>query len=274
MFIKPKYNFLKFILFFISLLGFLFILLEIIFNFKGQSLCKTEGCQIVHIFDVYNILNWIGLIFFVYLLFTSIIDISNIFFINFFLNLRVFLISLAIIVEGYFLTIQTWFLGKFCQYCLIIAFLFLLFMIIDYLYQKNFNKFSYLYTLSLFGSIAIFITGFIVNIPLKPIKLDSKPLIIYEKGCNHCREVINYTKNHKIDINVYEIKKFWSALRIFNINSVPVLIYQSNNKITLIIGKNDIIQWFKHHYESKTDLTSFLSTQTNGVCSILNQSCE
>jgi hypothetical protein len=256
---NPQSNRIKFFYLLIGLLGVSLIGFEIYLNSKNASLCKTEGCFLVHIFDTYGILNYIGLAIFAFIFITALLDLLN-FYLGFFLRLRTYLLALSIIVEGYFIGFQTWFLKTYCQYCLIIASLLFLALLLDFLYpEKEIELFSlrkgkrvYIYKMSLLGFFSIFFATYLVNFPLKTLEFSS-PVLIYKEDCPYCEDVISYTKTKNIKIKLYKAKDVIPFMETLNLNSVPLLINNERNKVVVIEGKDEIINWFEEKYGVKKE---------------------
>lgn len=254
----PRSNRLKFLYLLISIIGLILIATEIYLNLRSTSLCQTEGCTIVHIFDKYNTLNYFGLAIFFYLFLVSLLDIFH-FHLSFFLKLRAYLLSLCIIVEGYFIGLQTWVLNTYCQYCLLVASLLFLAFFLDYFYpEKEISPFlreekkTSIYKISFLGFVSVFLATYLVNLSLKPLNFNS-PIIVYKKDCIHCEEIISYAKERNIKVELYEIKDVLPLAKIININSVPILLGKEKDKIVVINGKDEIKKWFDTKYGIKEE---------------------
>ncbi len=254
-------NRLRFLYLLISITGLILIGTEIYLNLKRTSLCQTEGCAIVHIFDKYNTLNYLGFLIFFYLFLVSLLDILN-FHLGFFLKLRTYLLSLSVIVEGYLIGLQTWVLNTYCQYCLFVASLLFLAFFLDYFYsKKGLSSFfikkrenTSIYKISFLSFISVFLATYLVNLSLKPLNFKS-PIIVYEKDCIYCEEVISYAKEKNIEVKLYEIKDVLPLAKIININSVPILLSKENGRIVIINGKEEIKKWFdvKHGIKEEAE---------------------
>ncbi|MCD6490477.1 MAG: hypothetical protein J7K20_07110 [Thermodesulfobacterium sp.] len=252
---SPNIDRIKLLHFLISLIGLSLIIIEIYLNSKNASLCKTEACTLVHIFDNYGVLNYIGLALFSYLFLISVLDMLN-FHLGFFLKLRTYLLFLSIMVEGYFIGFQTWFLNAYCQYCLIVAALLFLAFFLDYFYlgkevvlrSIKKEKKNQLYKIAILSFASVMFATWLVNVSLKTLDL-SLPILIYKEGCPHCKEVISYAKEKNIKIKLYPIKDVIPLMRIVNINSVPLLLEKVGDKILIIKGKKEIENWLNEKYE-------------------------
>jgi len=253
----------KFFLFLLSILGLILIASEIYLNFQQKTLCQGEGCFLVHTFDTYNLLNYIGFSLFFCLTIISFFDLLEIKFM-WLLNLRTYILALAIIVEGYFIGLQKWILNEFCSYCLIVAGLIFLCFFLDYklplkektlFFSSESLKNTSIYKIAFLGCLSLFLATFLVKIPLKPLEFNS-PILIYKKNCPHCEEVKKFAKEHNISLKLYEVNEVISLIRLLRYNNVPILIYKENNKTLVIEGENNIKNWLKEKYvvEEKENL--------------------
>lgn len=251
---------LKFLIFFLSLTGFILIALEIYLSFHQKTLCQTKGCFLVHAFGTYDILNYIGILLFFYLTISSLFDLLD-FKIFWFLNLRTYILALAIIIEGYFIGFQKWILNEYCLYCLIVAALLFLCFFLDYklpLKEKilfsgtQASKDITIYKIAILGSFSLFFATSLVKIPFKPLKLNY-PILVYKKNCHFCKEVEKFAKKHNIPLNLYKADEVISLVRLLNYNNVPILIYKENRKTIVIEGAEDIKNWLKKKYK-KTEV--------------------
>ncbi len=229
----------------ISFTGLIITILEIYLTFKGKSLCQTTGCRVVHTFDAYNLLNWIGFGIFSFIFLISLLDTLN-FNLNSLPEIKTLLLSAGVIVEGYFIGFQKWYLHEYCIYCLTIASLIFILFILDFFSREQ--KKTYPYLVAIVGFFAIFIATFLVNAPLKPLKLNNEPILVYQKGCPHCKHIIEYSRKKGIKMELFEVKNFLSVMRVFNLHQVPLLIYKQDHKIEMLSGEREILNWLDFKY--------------------------
>jgi glutaredoxin len=245
----------KFFLLLLSIVGLILITLEIYLNSQQKTLCQSEGCSLVHIFNTYHLLNYTGFLLFFYLTIVSFLDLLEIKLI-WLLNLRTYILALAIIVEGYFIGFQKWILNEYCSYCLTVASLIFLCFLLDYklpLKEKalfsggEFSKNTSIYKIAFLGSLSLFLATFLVKIPLKPLEFNS-PVLIYKKDCPHCEEVKKFAKEHNIFLKLYDVNEAISLIRLLKYNNVPILIYKEIDKTLVIEGEDNIKNWLKEKY--------------------------
>jgi len=245
----------KFLFFLLSIIGLILIALEIYLNFQQKTLCESEGCSLVHVFNTYNLLNYIGLLLFFYLTIVSFLDLLEVKSI-WLLNLRTYILALAIIVQGYFLGFQKWILNEYCSYCLIIAGLIFLCFLLDYIiplkektlfFVSESSKNTSIYKIAFLGCLSLFLATFLVKVPFKPLEFNS-PVLIYKKNCPFCEEVEKFAKEHNISLKLYDASETISLIRLLKYKNIPILIYKENNKTLVIEGESNIKNWLKEKY--------------------------
>jgi len=272
--------------------GVIYNFTELVISFRGKSLCSSQGCHLTHIFDTYGILTPLGLFLFLFwLLLELVLWLSN----NGNLQKLAYTVlgvtlagSLA--VEGYFTGFQAWFTGKPCYFCLGVAFMVITLNAIYWFNQfnqrKSFSKSKELPAgvYVFLAPIAVFIAMALVQVPLKGLPVTQKvPIVIYQKGCSHCRELIQDAKKAGMVIKTIEAKKALSLLTQLEIKGVPVTIKKKGK--TLIIGEGtetgkEILELNKMENE-KTGFSPVLlpfqiqtESQSKGMCSIGSKECE
>jgi len=269
--------FLRSCLLLISLFEFFLVLTEIFLNSKGTSLCTSQSCTLVHAFDVYGILNWIGLLLFGFLFLTSCFDLTGFLTenaLNFFLKLRIFTVSSAVLVEGYFIGIQTWYLGKFCRFCLIFAGLLFLFAVFDFIYQRKLNRFSLTYLKAFAGALVIFTATSIVKMPLTSLPETDLPVVVYKKGCPHCRAVMDYAERNGIKFLKVSAENVMPLFHMLHLKGVPVLIHRTETSCEIISGEREIKKWLKAmDFVRKTLLPFSFEPNEGGMCSLNGREC-
>jgi len=245
----------KILFFLFSIIGLILVTSEIYLNLQQKTLCQSEGCFLVHIFDTYNLLNYIGALLFFCLVIISFLDLLEIKLTQL-LNLRTYILALAVIVEGYFIGFQKWILNEYCSYCLTVASLIFLCFLLDYklplkeksLFLSNeISKNTSIYKMAFLGSFSLFLATFLVKIPLKPLEFNS-PVLIYKKDCPHCEEVKKFAKEHNISLKLYDVRGAFSLIRLLKYNNVPILIYKEKDKTLIIEGEENIKNWLKEKY--------------------------
>lgn len=270
--------FLKLCLFFTSFFGFFLVLTEVFLNNRDASLCTSQSCVLVHGFDAYGVLNWMGLLLSAFLFLTSLLDLVGLCgerALNCLLKLRMFVVSSAVLAEGYLTGIQTWYLGKFCHYCLAFAGLLLLFAVFDFTYQRKRDDFALTYLKALAGALVIFALTSIVKVPLNPVPDAGLPVIVYEKGCSHCRSVMNYASVNGVKFLKVPAKDVMPLFYVLRLKGVPVLIHKTEMSCEVISGEEEIKKWLRVN-SARKNRSSFLfipEPEEPGVCSLSGEGC-
>ena len=291
----------------LALIGLLLTLSQIFFHFTGRELCFNQGCQIVEDFLDLSpvVINGAGALFFLIIILLSFLAKSK-------ENLEAkwlfcIMIFSGLVCEGILISIQLYIAKTFCSYCIIIATIIFLIGLIF-----NFRVFLSGITLLV---IEIFLFSHIkfplgTNINLNEgtygVKTCSNPssvaYLIFSQNCPHCKKVLENLKGCvKCEIHFNPVSKIKKellpgvvpvesyrpeinilALKIFGINSVPVLIHQTPNGYKIIKGDNQIIKHIKKNCfcsgrgklipEFSLD-ESVLDDPTQGVCS-MSEECK
>lgn len=214
----------------VYLIGFLTVVAELIHKIQGRSLCPTEGCRVVENFvrggEV--VLLIVGLLLFGTLFLLSLLRKSE--------TLHSVILISALTVEGYLVGFQSFVLGEFCLLCL---FVFLMIVIASLLRLIEGRKEV---AIAFIGFASVFFITFLVNPKLTELSSKS-PVLIYAKNCPSCKEIIEFCRVNKIDVNKVEATKVVGLLKSLNINSVPVLYTNESSERRFIIGADRIREY-------------------------------
>ncbi len=299
---RPRYIFINLL----AILGLFLTSVQILLHLKGQELCFNQGCKVVeNILDLNPlVVNGLGALFFL----------GIILFLWLFRKKRntKYLVDLLLLcgfcAEGILLSIQLFIAHTFCSYCLLIA---LLILIINVVYS---------YRTAIFGmafiSVELALFSFI-NVPfLMPEKINlnqgtyavktcsnagSVAFLIFSEDCPHCKKVLkNLQGCVKCEIHFNPVSRIKReilpglipiegyrpeinvlALRIFDINSVPVLIQRTEDGYKIIKGDKKILEFIKEQcFCPGSGVPGFPSANTipllqeeEGLCS-LNEQCK
>lgn len=268
--------FLKLCLFFTSFLGFFLVLTEVFLNSRDTSLCTSQSCVLVHGFDAYGVLNWMGLLLSVFLFLTSLLDLAGLCgerALNCLLKLRTLAVSSAVLAEGYLTGIQTWYLGKFCHYCLAFAGLLLLFAVFDFTYQRKRDDFALTHLKALVGALVIFALTSIVKVSLTPIPDAGLPVIVYEKGCSHCRSVMDYASVNGVKFLKVPAKDVMPLFYVLRLKGVPVLIHKTETSCEVVSGEERIKKWLRVNSVGKIRSPFSFVPEESGMCSLNGEGC-
>ena len=193
--------------------GVIYNFTELVFSFRGKSLCSSQGCHLTHVFDTYGILTPLGLFLFLFWLLLELV-----LWLNSDRKVQKFAytalgVTLAgsLAVEGYFTGFQTWFTGKPCYFCLGVAFMVVTLNAIYWFNQWKISSKSKGLPAGVYvflAPVAVFVGMALVQVPLKDLPVTQEvPVVIYQKGCPHCRELIQDAKKAGVVIKTIEAKK-------------------------------------------------------------------
>jgi len=262
-------TFVKYFLLLLVLFGFGLTSYEVYLNFKNSSLCQTESCKIIHFFDKFGVLNYLGVFLFAVLLGLTLLDFTSkksVFSQRF----RLFILGICLLVEGYFLGIQAFWMKKFCQFCLVVACLVILSFVLDVIYQRK----VFWGLAGFLGFLGILTANFLVNVNLKPVPLDY-PILVYQRNCPNCAVVEEYVKNNKIPVKFYEAQEVYALMRLVDLKEVPLLLYREDNYLLALVGKNAIINWLRENYvKLETNEKLETSSKRIGKKEVFNETLE
>ncbi len=272
---------------------------------KGEVLCLNQGCKVVEgLVNVSPVIfNLLGLGFFTAIfglwIFRSKKSCADL--------LDLVLLSGAV-AEGILINYQRVVAGTFCSYCILIALLIFLLLVL-----RNFRLFSlglsFLFVQALFFNVLRFDP---LPSELKDLDLDkgtyavrscSSPekqvYLIFSEDCPHCKRVIealrgcsrcefHFNPVSKINNEILpDITKMPSynplvnrlTLKLLGIESIPVIIAKDANGLTFIKGDKQIIQYVQEVCFSYNPLLeehwSDFGSGDDGVCSFENEKeCE
>lgn len=237
---------LRYIILLLSAVGLILTSSELYLSFQDRSICKSEACVLVHSYDKYGTLNLIGTVFFFFLFVFLVLEIisKNLKAFSFLKRIRFFVVSMAVLVEGYLIGFQTWFIKEFCGFCLGVATIIFLIFFCEMLYQRlKLPSF-----LVLCGFAGLFISTALVGVELRALSFDN-PVVIYKEDCSHCKEVLDYAQKNEIPIKAYHIKEAYALMSLLRIKEVPTLIYREDGSISILVGKRNILEWFQENYK-------------------------
>lgn len=218
------------------LIGFLITSTELIFHFFGRTLCLTEGCSIVESFvKGGNIVLLVsGVILFIALFFISLKETHSK---NLTLSyIHSLILVIALSAEGYLTGFQFFIIKEFCIFCLTVFSVLFIACVIRLMQSKKELIFAFV------SFASVFFLTYLVNPQIGTIP-SSKYVLVYSKDCPHCREVIQFCKQHSISVEAVEAQKISSTLKSLNINSVPVLFCNEGKEKKFIVGTDNIKEY-------------------------------
>jgi|YNPNPStandDraft_1061719.scaffolds.fasta_scaffold00599_10 Vitamin K epoxide reductase family. len=217
-------------------IGFLITSTELILHFLGRSLCLTEGCSIVESFvKGGNIVLLVsGVILFIALFFISLKETQGKTLTLSYIHSLSLIIALS--AEGYLAGFQFFIIKEFCIFCLTVFSVLFIACAIRLMQNKKELIFAFV------SFVAVFFMTYLVNPQIGTIP-SSQYVLVYSKDCPHCREVIQFCKQHSISVEAVEAQKISATLKSLNINSVPVLFCNEGKEKKFIVGTDNIKEY-------------------------------
>lgn len=222
----------------IAILGALFLLVELIFQSFGRSICQTEGCRVVsqhtRFGDISIIL--IGLSTCALLAFFSFLTLyRNRTGFEKYINL-ILVVSLA--AEGYFAGYQAFSIHAACFICLITLGIFLTLGMLRLLYGET-------NVLAGFLSFAAVLAFFYLVLPAeRTVTFPEDELILfYSKECKYCAELMKEIDANNIRITHVLVGEYSGFLKQIGIEHVPTLYVNRRNQKIFLTGKEAISQY-------------------------------
>ncbi len=290
----------------LALSGLALTFIQIFFHLRGKELCFNDGCSLVEGYIRFSpfIVNTIGSAFFLAVLGLTFLVKKNKGLACLLLDL---LILCGLVSEGILLSIQLFIAHSFCSYCLIICAI--IFLIAITYRPKLFVTGLVLVALEtvFFSMIKLPYAGNVsLNSGTYAVKTCSNPVsvayLIFSERCPHCQKVldalhgcvsceIHFNPVSKVDrqilpgllpIENYRPEINVLALKLFGINSVPVIIEQTGTGFGIIKGDKAIIDYIhekcfcgrgKEIIPVPSNGLGIFSPSDSGVCS-MDQECK
>jgi glutaredoxin len=221
--------------FLITVLGTLFLLAELIFQFFGSSICHTEGCKVVsrhaRFGDISIIL--IGL--------SSVLTLAVLSFLTLYRN-RVELeryVNLILVGslagEGFFTGYQAFSVQTPCLICLFTLGVFLTLGVLRFFYGEKDVVAGFLSFAGVFALFYLILPAeSTVNFPQGDL------ILFYKKDCKYCAEVLKEMEVHKIRVNHVLVDQYTDLLKKMDIEHVPTLYVNGQTQKIFLTGKEAI----------------------------------
>jgi len=243
-----------------AILGALFLIIEIILQFIGKSICETEGCKLIAQYTRFNDISilLIGLFTFTALSLMSFMSLyRNGTRFDRYINL-ILVVSLS--AEGFFSGYQVFRLHSICAFCLTTFCLFLALGILRILYGEKDVIAGFV---SFAGVFALFYlvlpAGVTVHLP------EEELLLFYGRDCKYCAEVMKEMKENNLKVVTLPVDEYSGFLKNMGIEHVPTLYVNKKNQKMFLIGKETIEQYLfckqKVKLEKETGPRAFIYTK-------------
>jgi hypothetical protein len=225
--------------FVVSTLGALFVLLEMLLQSYGTSICGGVGCKLVAKYTRYGDLSilLIGLGTFSLLSLLSYRavhrnrnDVSR------FIDL---VLAAALAGEGFFTGYQAFRLHAACVFCLtVFAFLVGLGLLRLLAGHKE--------ALAGFGAMAtVFLLFYLVLPADSSVKLpsDKQMVLFYSKSCEHCAELLKEMDENKIVVEHVLVEGYAGMLQSIGVEGVPTLYVNNGKEKLFLTGKQAVLDY-------------------------------
>ncbi|MFA5073927.1 MAG: hypothetical protein WC539_08560 [Nitrospirota bacterium] len=219
-----------------SILGMLFVSIEMILQALNKSICLTAGCKLVaqHArFGDFSILV-VGFLFFA--LVTVLAILKRYRTIPILENALSYLVIVALAAEGFFVGYQVFSIKTACVFCLII-FMFILCLAILRLAAGEKNM------IAGFGAFfAVFSLLYLIAPPSQGSVLPTteRLVLFYSKDCTYCKEIMKELEENKIVATYLDAADYSGFLKNMNIEYVPTLLVNDPSEKILLVGQDAI----------------------------------
>jgi len=224
-----------FYFFIVSILGALYLLVEIGLQVYGRSICVSEGCGLVARLTRFGDLSTV-LIGFVALAFLAILSVLNLRRQSGLVDSAINLVLIAALAaEGFFVGYQIFWLPEVCLFCLSVFALFFILGLLRLLagWREMTAGFA------AFALVLCFV-GFVLPPRGAALPSDKKMVLFYSTECKHCSEIKEEIAKNKLDIHPVLVKEYTATLRNLGVDSVPTLLVNSRSEKLLLTGKEAI----------------------------------
>ncbi len=213
----------------ISLLGIIWVGLELVMNFFHKSVCTTSGCAIATSYNRYpeSVMLFIGIFLFLVLGILKEKKKEKL--------LDAMLIG-ALASEGYLQSFEIFSAHTFCIFCTgVFAVLVTLFIM-----RVKENKDVFLKGLSAF--LFIFFTTFMINNPT--INIENQYTLFYLPGCPHCEHTKDFLNQNHISYSKINASSHKGLLMSMGIEEVPVMFVKMSYGYKVLVGSDAIESYF------------------------------
>ena len=231
----------------VSILATLFVVVEIVMQSFGKSICVTEGCKMTAQYARFGDIS-ILLIGFVTFFSVAALTLLN-------RSARKAgierLINLILIValtgEGFFMGFLAFRIHTFCLFCFIV-FCFMVTLGVLRVLSGERDVVAGFATLA-----AVFLmhylilpAGVTVNLPAK-----DRLILFYSKDCRHCSEIIKELDEKKIAVTHLPVSEYGGILKNVGIDIIPTLMVNDPNQKVFLTGKEMIRRYLVSCTETK-----------------------
>lgn len=221
--------------FIVSILGSLYLLVEVGLQVFGRSVCVSEGCGLVAQMARFGDLATV-LIGFAALGLLALLSGLSLRRQSGWLDSAVNLALIAALAtEGFFVGYQIFWLPEMCLFCLSV---FILFLILGFLRWAAGWKETAAGFIA-FALVFCFV-GLVLPPPGRALPSDKKMILFYSEECRHCSEIKEEINKNKLEITPILVKDYTPALKSLGVNTVPTLLVNGRYEKVILTGKEAI----------------------------------
>ena len=252
----------------ISILGTLFVLIELIMHLSHTSICHTEGCKLVSQYarfgDAFVLLTG-----FVVLGILALLSGINLSLKKDKLDTLIDLILiLSLTCEGFLVGMQAFRIHKPCAFCLTVFSIFVILSILRILtgHKRVSTGFACFF--------CIFSLFYLILPASNSVCLPQDKLILfYGQGCSHCKKVLEECRqcNMRVCALPASVTKYQAFLNSLGIDEVPVLLVNNKREKKILVGETEIERYLTSLAVNKSifsNSSNFLSSSPAKACKI------
>jgi len=219
----------------VSALSTLTLLIEVVLQLFGKSICATEGCKVVAQFTRFGDLTMVllGLATFAVIAVLAAREMRSV-------NVRSeqainFLLVVSLAGEGFFVGYQLFRLDVVCVFCLGV---FGTFVVLGGLRILSGQR----EVIAGFGALLAVLGLFYLILPAGGTALprDAKYILFYSADCKYCTEISKELDEKKIEVRHVEIQEYAAMLKNLGIEHVPTLMVNGPQEKFFLTGTEAI----------------------------------
>ncbi|WP_459892597.1 glutaredoxin family protein [Hydrogenobaculum acidophilum] len=239
----------------ISILGIVWVALELVMGIFHKSVCTSSGCTIAASYNRYPefVMLTIGILLFIILGFLKEKKKEKL--------LDNVLIG-ALASEGYLQGFEIFTAHTFCIFCTVTFLIILTLFIIRVkenkeILLKGFSAFFF-----------VFFTVFMVNNPTLEIK--NQYTLLYLPGCPHCEHAEKFLDSIHVDYNKINASKHKGLLMSMGISEAPVLFVREPYGYKVLVGSDAIESFFNKTKKTNSNIQQGNNLNFGGGCQLNN----
>ncbi len=239
----------------ISILGAIWVILEIVMGFFHKSVCTSSGCTIAASYNRYPefVMLTIGLLLFIVLWLLKEKRKEKL--------LDAILIG-ALASEGYLQGFEIFTAHTFCIFCTVT------FLIIFTLFIIRAKEHKEIFLKGFVAFLFVFFTVFLVNNPTLTIK--NQYTLLYLPGCPHCEHTEKFLDNIHIDYQKIDASSHKGLIMSMGIDEVPILFVKEPYGYKVLVGSYSIESFFAKSLKTNQKNNTTNNLNFGGGCQLNN----